>query len=485
MDTTANVPAGLSPLVPLLYHETQQPGSMLCAANSLNNLLQGNYFSAVDLSEIARDLDDLERSYAGNQSEGSHNMDDTGFFSVQVLENALAVWGLSLLRWRGEQMLPYQDHPEEERAFILNQQQHWYTLRRFGASESSEGGTISGHWFNLNSYLPGPEWVSKLYLQMFLQQAEADGYSVFVVRPTDPEAPLSLPKTEADEIASTLSEGSGTRTHGPRPGGVSMEFEGLEDEDVELQMALQASLGRDIPSPPAEPPRLVRTSIPLPSTASFPPSGSGSGALTPSQPADSSLSPLDSPIQEHDSIAGSMAQSRRIYERMLAEQAQAHREIEAGGGGSSARRRQEEEEEEEMLRRAIAESEAMARIEGHGRPDDEDEEDDMDIDSRQSARVSQGFAQSRVYDDEDQELQAALRASLEQMPADWNPPSDAPAPAPPSNTAHPDPLESRADDDESLASEDTAPLEPDEPETPAEPVNLEDMRRRRLARFGG
>ncbi len=61
-------------------------------------------------------------------------------------------------------------------AFIMNQQQHWYTLRRFGpALPSHEEDPGDGHWFNLNSSIPEPEWVGKLYLHMFLEQAEADG----------------------------------------------------------------------------------------------------------------------------------------------------------------------------------------------------------------------------------------------------------------------------------------------------------------------
>lgn len=56
-------------------------------------------------------------------------------------------------------------------AFILNHQQHWFTLRRFGSLENPE----SGHWFNLNSFLNEPEWVGKLYLGMVLSQAEDEG----------------------------------------------------------------------------------------------------------------------------------------------------------------------------------------------------------------------------------------------------------------------------------------------------------------------
>lgn len=62
--------------------------------------------------------------------------------------------------------------------FILNSHQHWYTLRRFGnvsPDPSPEADTGNGHWFNLNSFLPKPERVGKLYLGMVLQQAETEG----------------------------------------------------------------------------------------------------------------------------------------------------------------------------------------------------------------------------------------------------------------------------------------------------------------------
>ena len=49
----------------------QQEGS-LCAQHCLNNLLQGQYFSPVDLAEIAQQLDESEReqmAVAGLQTE--------------------------------------------------------------------------------------------------------------------------------------------------------------------------------------------------------------------------------------------------------------------------------------------------------------------------------------------------------------------------------------------------------------------------------
>jgi hypothetical protein len=56
-----------------------------------------------------------------------------------------------------------------QQAFVLNLNQHWFTLRRFG----QPGGT--GHWFNLNSFFESPERIGKMYLGMVLQQAEAEG----------------------------------------------------------------------------------------------------------------------------------------------------------------------------------------------------------------------------------------------------------------------------------------------------------------------
>jgi Ataxin-3 len=35
-----------------------------------------------------------------------------------------------------------------------------------------------GHWFNLNSFEPQPKWIGKLYLDLVLQQAEAEGWLI-------------------------------------------------------------------------------------------------------------------------------------------------------------------------------------------------------------------------------------------------------------------------------------------------------------------
>ena len=76
-----------------------------------------------------------------------------------------------------------------------------------------------------------------------------EGYSVFVVRQKNPNAPIEIPRTDADELARAVPENaSAPRASSTRmPGGDHKSpfghIEGLEDEDMELQAALQASLG--------------------------------------------------------------------------------------------------------------------------------------------------------------------------------------------------------------------------------------------------
>ncbi|KAJ1304888.1 hypothetical protein OPQ81_006022 [Rhizoctonia solani] len=203
-------------LGPYMYHERQERGSLMCGQHALNSLLQGNYFTPPDLAQIAHELDQLEQDAKDSKEEGNTNMDDAGHISVQVLKNALKdLFGLTLIPWRSDEMRQYQAVPYTQLAFFLNRQQHWFTLRRFGHPQRK------GHWFNLNSFLDSPEWVGNTYLGTVLQQAEKEGYSVFVVRPLDPSNPEHmLPETEADIIAETLdvgdSEGQVVKISTPR-----------------------------------------------------------------------------------------------------------------------------------------------------------------------------------------------------------------------------------------------------------------------------
>ncbi len=62
----------------------QQDGA-LCAQHALNAALQGAYYTAVDLADIARQIDQAERQVTSELPPAeSQNYDDSGFFSVTV-----------------------------------------------------------------------------------------------------------------------------------------------------------------------------------------------------------------------------------------------------------------------------------------------------------------------------------------------------------------------------------------------------------------
>ncbi|KAF9227341.1 Josephin-domain-containing protein [Gyrodon lividus] len=494
--------AGLEGLVPLIYHEKQQSGSMLCAQHSLNSLLQGNYFTAPDLSELARGLDHLEQTYdERSRGQGSANMDDTGFFSVQVLENALHVWGLNLVRWRSEAMKPNQSHPHTQLAFVLNQNQHWYTLRRFGHS------TEICHWFNLDSSQSSPQWISKTYLGMFLQQAEQDGYSVFVIVPSDPRAPLTLPRTDADDLASTLPEPSSASSASVSQSRTLSSELGFEDEDIDLQAALQASLMSGVGSggsssggafnmPGSYPPPLIPSARTFPgflAESATPATGSRSHRDGPSIP------PNQDPYgnADVDPVTASTERNRIIMERMRREQEMALREqyedeiarFDRAPRQSSVRQQQRAhvDDEDKLFRRAMEESLADNR-EGRGQDDIEiiAPHDDEDYEPAPAARPT---TRQVVYDDDDAELQAALKASLETIAPGFGVPPSPQAPPPRRLTDTPSNVsmnvgrpaeeseaetETETDAEEAIATTSSAPRE----------VSVEEVRRRRLARFG-
>ncbi|XP_050036377.1 ataxin-3-like isoform X2 [Dermacentor andersoni] len=193
-----------------IFHEKQE-GS-LCAQHCLNGLLQGEYFTAVELATIAQQIDEQEREtmaegglnsddYQRFMHQPSGNLDDSGYFSVQVIANALKVWGLELVPYNSTDPVAQaaQADPTLSTAYICNYKEHWFTIRKLG-----------GRWFNLNSLLSGPQPISRTYLALFLAQLQQEGYSIFVVVG-------ELPQCQADDFLE-------------------------EDSDRDLQEALQQSL---------------------------------------------------------------------------------------------------------------------------------------------------------------------------------------------------------------------------------------------------
>jgi len=240
-----------------IFHE-QQDGS-LCAQHCLNSLLQGQFYSAVDLADLATELDTMEKLRMAEMGEDtpeyrqfleqpSTNMDDSGFFSVQVITRALSVWGLDLLPLNSSNPTATRAKasPISANAYICNFREHWFTIRRLGSQ-----------WFNLNSLLEGPELVSNTYLGEFLAQLQHEGYDIFLVTgelpPCDadlvlqavPATQLVPPRLLSDVTSSGnkskqgRQRSSGASPHSPASGG---RRPGQTDEEADLEAAMLLSL---------------------------------------------------------------------------------------------------------------------------------------------------------------------------------------------------------------------------------------------------
>ncbi|XP_071163663.1 ataxin-3-like isoform X2 [Mytilus edulis] len=189
-----------------IFHE-QQEGS-LCAQHCLNALIQGQYFSPVDLAEIAQQLDESEReqmAVGGIQTEEykrfmeqpSNNFDDSGFFSIQVIEKGLSVWGLHLLPYNSQDPIAAtaRTNPVEMNAYICNFREHWLAIRKLGYQ-----------WFNLNSLLTGPELISDTYLSLFLTQLQQEGYFYDETLPNSSSNSTGAKETEDKPIVTPSHE---------------------------------------------------------------------------------------------------------------------------------------------------------------------------------------------------------------------------------------------------------------------------------------
>ncbi|XP_054909276.1 ataxin-3 isoform X2 [Poeciliopsis prolifica] len=228
-----------------IFHEKQE-GS-LCAQHCLNNLLQGEYFTPVDLSSIAHQLDEEERmrmaeggmaseEYRTFLQQPSGNMDDSGFFSIQVISNALRVWGLELILFNSPEYQRLMINPINEKAFICNYKEHWFTIRKLGQQ-----------WFNLNSLLTGPELISDTYLALFLAQLQQEGYSIFVIRGNLPECEaeqiLGIMRVHQQQRPRLIGEDEAQTSMSRMSASQAQTDVGfvVEDEDEELKRALALS----------------------------------------------------------------------------------------------------------------------------------------------------------------------------------------------------------------------------------------------------
>eukprot|EP01112_Ceratiomyxa_fruticulosa_P022755 TRINITY_DN8445_c0_g1_i3.p1 TRINITY_DN8445_c0_g1~~TRINITY_DN8445_c0_g1_i3.p1 ORF type:complete len:270 (-),score=63.57 TRINITY_DN8445_c0_g1_i3:110-919(-) len=161
-----------------IYFEHQD--GELCGMHCVNTLLQGSYFTEVDLAMLAQELDEKERQlmlemgtettdFLKYMAEDSGNVADSGNYSLQVLEKALSNFQLQVTPLTSAELQGI--NPIHEQAFICHLRSHWFTIRR-----------IEGKWYNLNSLFDEPQKLGDFYLQAFLDTLRAQGWGIFVVR---------------------------------------------------------------------------------------------------------------------------------------------------------------------------------------------------------------------------------------------------------------------------------------------------------------
>ena len=232
----------------------EKQAAALCGRHALNNLLQGAYFTEIELADIARELDESEKQVmlAGGASpadvaaafaNGSTNVSDSGDFSITVLREALRrTRGLDL-ESDPKVVTAAVAEPQLYEAFLLNHDEHWFAVRKL---PTAGGGKA---WFNLNSLQNGPEAISDFFLSAFLSQMKADGYSIFVVTPTSALPPASknaweYPPGTLFTVAQALAARSSTEATRRNAAKRARE---AASEDPDLAAALAASLGQPVP----------------------------------------------------------------------------------------------------------------------------------------------------------------------------------------------------------------------------------------------
>jgi len=110
----------LSDSTDTIFHETQRDA--LCALHSVNNILQGPFFSRKDFNKIARDL--------GNVVPNMHTEhgNRAGWYTIEVITTALQSKGLRLVRW-GSQEKPPEDWTHIGGIVHDPPRQHWWAGR--------------------------------------------------------------------------------------------------------------------------------------------------------------------------------------------------------------------------------------------------------------------------------------------------------------------------------------------------------------------
>ena len=247
-----------------IYHERQEK-TLLCGQHALNNLIQSSNFNPAQLSEIALELDDMQRTimatnneggvnskdYIKFMAEGSGNVDPSGNFSIEVLKRALmSVFNLTLVNVRQEDVR--NKEVTTMQGFICNRESHWFAIRQ-----------INGRYWNLNSMREKPEMISHFRLAIEIETLIQSGYSVFCVVDGNLPPPCtsdddkherglpqfwwnetSLLHDKDNDSESWNNVGTGMRCDGKSSTNSEREIKAIDDltESEMLQMAMAASM---------------------------------------------------------------------------------------------------------------------------------------------------------------------------------------------------------------------------------------------------
>lgn len=163
-------------------------------------------------------------------------MDDTGFFSVQVISKALSLWNLDLtpLNSTDSMAITIKNDPTKAQAFIFNMESHWFCIRRFECNpENKPLPKEKIAFFNLDSLLSHPEYMTSSFLTEYIKQMQNEGYSVLIVSgefPQCPAEPLNyLPDNQTQPISFIDLTKSDSKAS-------------VTENDDEFQRAIQMSL---------------------------------------------------------------------------------------------------------------------------------------------------------------------------------------------------------------------------------------------------
>ncbi|XP_027630506.1 ataxin-3 isoform X4 [Tupaia chinensis] len=160
----------------------------------------------------------------------SGNMDDSGFFSIQVISNALKVWGLELILFNSPEYQRLRIDPINERSFICNYKEHWFTVRKLG----KQGDLPDCEADQLLQMIRVQQMHRPKLIGEELAQLKDQSAFVFRVHKTDLERVL-----EANDGSGMLDEDEEDLQ---RALALSRQEIDMEDEEADLRRAIQLSM---------------------------------------------------------------------------------------------------------------------------------------------------------------------------------------------------------------------------------------------------